>query len=227
MQHPDVTRAVGLAQAEAVVSIVPIPRIRRSKDGRRVVLRTACAADGAALQQFLRGLSVQSRRNRFFSPLREFSQVQLESITCLPTSSGVALVGEVAHAGASRIIALAQYVVCAPLEAEFAVVVDDAWQRQGIGNEMLGMLAEHAARAGLASFAGFVLPENWPMLALLSGFDCEFVTDADPGVIRATKRFDVHERRHSRQSEPSHRPDPGDPVLPDAAGRECMECVTS
>jgi RimJ/RimL family protein N-acetyltransferase len=117
-------------------------------------------------------------------------------------------------------------VVCGPLEAEFAVVVDDAWQRQGLGNEMLGMLAEHAARAGLASFAGFVLPENWPMLALLSRFDCEFLADADPGVIRVFKRFDAYERARTRQSETAHHQNPREPVLPGDAGRACVESAT-
>jgi GNAT superfamily N-acetyltransferase len=227
MQPSAVTRTSSLAQAEATVGFLPVPRIMWLKDDRRVVMRTACATDGAAVQQFVRGLSVRSRRNRFFSPLRELSQVQLDSITCSPPSSGVALVGEAADAAGSRIMAMAQYVVCGPLEAEFAIVIDDAWQRQGLGNEMLGMLAEHAARAGLASFAGFVLPENWPMLALLSRFDCEFVSDADPGVIRVIKRFDAYERAHTRQSEASHRPDPGKPVLPGEAGWERVESVTA
>jgi acetyltransferase len=102
-------------------------------------------------------------------------------------------VGEATDGGGSRIVAMAQYAVCEPLDAEFAVVVDDAWQRQGLGIQLLGVLAEYAARAGLAALAGLVLADNWPMLALLARLDCELETDRDPHVIRVVKRLDAHE----------------------------------
>jgi acetyltransferase len=88
---------------------------------------------------------------------------------------------------------MAQYAVCEPLDAEFAIVVDDAWQRQGLGIQLLGVLAEHAARAGLAAVAGYVLADNWPMLALLARLDCDLITDRDPHLIRVVKRLDAHE----------------------------------
>ena len=72
-------------------------------------------------------------------------------------------------------------------------MVDDAWQRQGLGTQLLGLLAEYAARAGLAAFTGSVLADNWPMLAFLARLDCELITDTDPYVIRAIKRLDAHE----------------------------------
>jgi len=102
-------------------------------------------------------------------------------------------VGEATDSAGSRIVAMAQYAVCESLDAEFAVVVDDAWQRQGLGIQLLGVLAEHAARARLAALAGLVLADNWPMLALLARLDCELVTDRDPHVIRVVKRLDAHE----------------------------------
>jgi acetyltransferase len=86
---------------------------------------------------------------------------------------------------------MAQYAACEPLDAEFAVVVDDAWQRQGLGIQLLRMLAEQAARGGLAALAGFVLADNWAMLSLLARLDCELVTDRDPYVIRAVKHLDA------------------------------------
>jgi acetyltransferase len=144
-----------------------------------------------AVQQFVRGLSEQSRRNRFFAPVRELSPDQLERVTrsCLPGE--LALVGETVDETGSLIVAMAQYVVCDACDAEFAVVVDDAWQRKGLGIELLSVLGEYAARAGLPAFAGFVLPDNWPMLELLARMDCELATDSDPYLIRAVKRFDA------------------------------------
>ena len=101
--------------------------------------------------------------------------------------------GETTEGAGSRIVAMAQYSACEPLQAEFAVVVDDAWQRQGLGLQLLGVLAEHASRAGLAALVGFVLADNWQMLALLARFDCKLVTDRDRYLIRAVKQLDLHE----------------------------------
>ena len=181
------------AQPNLIARHGPAPRIVRLRDDRSVVLRVARSEDVSAVQQFVRGLSDRSRRSRFFAPVRELSPDQLERVTRSRPPGELALVGETAEGAGPRIVAMAQYAVCEPLDAEFAVVVDDAWQRQGLGIQLLGLLAEHAARAGLAALAGFVLADNWPMLTLLARLDCELVTDGDPHVIRAIKHLDARE----------------------------------
>ena len=171
----------------------PAARIVRLRDGRPVALRVAGSEDVSAAQQFVRGLSDRSRRNRFFAPVRELSPDQLERVTRSRPPGSLALVGETAEEPRSRIVAMAQYAVCEPPTAEFAIVIDDAWQGQGLGIQLIGVLAQHAARAGLEAFAGFVLADNWPMLSLLARLDCDLVTDHDPHVVRAVKRLDAHE----------------------------------
>jgi GNAT superfamily N-acetyltransferase len=100
---------------------------------------------------------------------------------------------ETVQGSGRRIVAMAQYAMCEALDAEFAIVVDDAWQRQSLGTQLLHVLAGHAARAGLAEFAGLVLADNWPMLTLLTRLDCELITDCDPYVVRAVKHLRGHE----------------------------------
>ncbi len=181
------------AQLDLIAGDRPVARIVKLKDGRRVALRDVRSEDASAVQRFVRGLSDRSRRNRFFAPVRELSPDQLERVTRSRPPGERNLVAETAEGAGSRIVAMAQYVVCEGLDAEFAVVVDDAWQRQGLGTEMFGVLVEHAARTGLAALAGFVLADNWPMLALLARLDCELVTDSDPYMIRAVKHLDAPE----------------------------------
>ena len=156
-----------------------------------VALRAARSNDSSAIQQFVRGLSTRSRLNRFFSPLRELSPDQLDRVTRSDPGT-LTLVGETAERMESRIIAMAQYASCEPSDAECAVVVDDAWQRQGLGIQLLHALAEHAARAGLATFSGFVLAGNWPMLGLLARLDCDIVSDSDPYTLRFAKGLDAY-----------------------------------
>jgi hypothetical protein len=79
---------------------------------------------------------------------------------------------------------------------------------------MMGLLAEHAARAGLAAFVGLVLPDNWPMLGLLSRLGCELEADTDPGVVRAIKRFDAHEGIRSRPIEALRAVNSSEPARP-------------
>jgi len=188
----DMASISSIARYDFIADGRPAARIVRLKDGRRVALRIASSEDMPAVQQFVRGLSDQSRRNRFFAPVRELSPDQLQRVTRSCPPDELALVGETVDDAGSRIVAMAQYVVCEASEAEFAVVVDDAWQRKGLGVELLTVLGEYAARAGLPAFAGLVLPDNWPMLGLLASMDCELMPDCDPYLIRAVKRFDRH-----------------------------------
>jgi len=187
------TDASRMAQPELSAGDRPARRIMKLKDGRAVSLRIAASDDISAVQRFVRGLSDRSRRNRFFAPIRELSPDQLDRVTRSRLPDELAFVAETEQGVESRIVAMAQYVVCEPLDAEFAVVVDDAWQRQGLGMQLFRVLAEHAARAGFATLSGFVLPDNWPMLAFLARLDCELVTDSDPYAVRVVKRLEAHE----------------------------------
>lgn len=168
------------------------PRTLRLKDGRAVTLRVVESGDVSAVQQFVRGLSDRSRRNRFFSAVRELSTHQLRHVTRSRPPDELVLVGEAVEGEGSRIVALAQYAACEPSEVEFAVVVDDAWQRQGLGMQMIGVLAEYAARAGFGAYTGFVLTDNWPMRALLDRLDCKLVSADDPCALRVIKRLDAN-----------------------------------
>ena len=165
-------------------------RLLRLNDGRAVALRTARPEDAPGVQQFVRGLSPDSRRNRFFGPVRELTSDQLDRVIRVRDPRELALVTETVS-GEPRIVALAQHAVSEPPHAEFAVVVDDTFQRQGLGMRLIGALAEHAARSGLSAFAGFVLADNWPMLALLARLGFELAADRDPHLIRAVKPLDA------------------------------------
>jgi len=188
-----VTRPSITAPPDVMAGSGSATQIVTLRNGRSVALRTAHARDIPAVQEFVRGLSSASRRNRFFAPIRELSPDQLERVTRSRPPAEVALVCETVEEVDRRIVAMAQYATSETLDAEFAIVVDDAWQRQSLGIQLLGVLVEYATRAGLIELAGLVLTDNWPMLALLARLDCELISDRDPYVIRAIKRLNAHE----------------------------------
>ncbi|HSD54590.1 MAG TPA: GNAT family N-acetyltransferase [Burkholderiales bacterium] len=156
----------------------------RLRDGRVVAIRPARPADAQAVQAFVRGLSPLARRRRFFGAVSELSPDQLDRLTRIRDPRDASLVAIAADAGEPCIVAMAQYATLDSPEAEVAVVVADAWQRQGLGARLLEMLLERAAAAGVQLMNGHVLAENGPMLSLATRLGFAFADDRDPGLVR-------------------------------------------
>ena len=163
-----------------------IPSIITARDGRRATVRPVRAADAPLVQQFVRALSPQSRRRRFFGPVRELSPAQLERMTRFDGSNGFGLAA-VAGDDAPRIVAMVQHAVSDPPFAELAVVVADDWQRQGLGERLVRMLLAYAAWTGIVAMHGFVAVTNQPMLALAVKLGFALEADADPALVRVEK----------------------------------------
>jgi GNAT superfamily N-acetyltransferase len=110
-------------------------------------------------------LSPTSIYRRFFSPLPrvpEWAVAQAIEVDHLDKESLVAVAG-------GEIVGQATYARPANSdEAEAAIVVEDGWQRRGIGKRLLSELAERARRRGIGTFTGAVLPENGAMRGLLA-----------------------------------------------------------
>ena len=141
-------------------------------------LRALQPADAARVQEFVRGLSPRSRLERFFTPLNELSPAQLFRIT---SGQGLSLAAVV---GNERIIGLAEYFRVRRGEVEFAVVVADDWQGQGLGEQLLRALLEHASRAGVERVGGVTRIGNRPMRALARKLGFGITRDEDPELLR-------------------------------------------
>jgi GNAT superfamily N-acetyltransferase len=131
-----------------------------------VGIRAARAGDEAAVSALVAGLSAQSRHYRFFIPLRELPPKMLARFTHADPASELTLFATARVDGREVLVGMANYVVEQALQrAEYAVVVDDAWQGQGIAHRLLAALEERARKAGLDCLFGEVLTENTAMLA--------------------------------------------------------------
>jgi acetyltransferase len=163
-----------------------VPTTISARDGRRALVRPVRPDDAPLVQQFVRGLSPQARRNRFFGPVRELSPAQLDRMTRFDGPAGLGLVA-LAGGEPPRIVGIAQHAVCDPPFAELAVVVVDDWQRQGLGERLVALLLAHAARSGIAAVQGVVMAANRPMLALAAKLGFLLEDDADPELVRVEK----------------------------------------
>jgi len=134
------------------------------RSGRRVWVRPVGTGDSECVQAFVRGLSARTRYYRYCSALRELPAslldrtVQVDGIH----SAAFLAMGE----GSGRIpVGMGEYHAerddgwC-----EIALVVADAWQREGLGTALLSALESRASVAGIDSVEGFVLRDNAAML---------------------------------------------------------------
>lgn len=164
-------------------------RIVRLPDGCAVAIRPAQPGDAPSVQAFVRMLSPLARRRRFLGALSELSPAQLDRLVRPHDPRDLSLVAVSARPAGGHVVAMAQYALDDASSAEFALVVGDAWQGQGLGERLLERLLARAAGAGVHRMGGFVLAGNAPMLALAAklGFDC--APDRDPELVRIEKRL--------------------------------------
>ena len=171
----------------------------RLRDGTAIRIRVARAADAPLMQALVRGLSLRSRYQRFFYPAHELPPDMLERFTQADPMRVITLLAVVLRDGEDTAVGMAQYVVvAAPDIAEYAVVVDDAWQRAGIARRLLHNLTCVARAAGVQRMDGDVLSENEAMRALLFAMGFEMGPHPDGTYLRRSwKRLTVPEGKCS------------------------------
>jgi RimJ/RimL family protein N-acetyltransferase len=148
-----------------------------------MLLRPLTPGDAAQVQAFVRGLSSRSRYERFFTSIAELSPKQLERITA---GAGFSIG---AFDAAGRLVGLAEYARSSELEAEFAIVVADELQGQGLGAQLVGALLEHAKRSGIARLAGVTHTRNRAMRLLARRLGFGVQPDEDPDLVRMELAF--------------------------------------
>lgn len=143
----------------------------RLRNGSRVTIRTMQPQDAEIEQAFVRGLSTRSRFLRFFSGIRELSPGLLENLTNPDFPRSYALIATVCADNREKQVAVARFAHTEEKGvAEFAVVVDDAWQGIGLATRLLRAIISAAAIAGVRRLEGLVLKENAAMLRLAENF---------------------------------------------------------
>ncbi|GAA5083989.1 GNAT family N-acetyltransferase [Paenalcaligenes hermetiae] len=157
-------------------------------DGQPWVLRPIRPEDAQPLQDFVRGLSAESRYMRFVSMMKELSPSMLARYTRIDYDRELALIATIdsGQAGTEQVIAFVHYLRNSDGRgAEYALVVADDWQRYGLGTQLMRALIQEAKQQRLSYIDGYVLATNDGMLGLLAklGFKSE-VDPYDPGLRR-------------------------------------------
>ena len=155
------------------------------RDGSPVLLRPILSQDKAELVRAFARLSLQSRYQRFFSPLRELSPALVAYLTEIDYVDHFAFGAFAVAQREPALIGVARYIRSAeqPQSAEVAVAVIDDYHRRGLGNQLLCALASVARENGIGRFHGNALWENTPLLQLLRKTNARISTDGS-GVLR-------------------------------------------
>lgn len=142
----------------------------RALDGSRLEMRPVPplhSGDIERVSAWLNGLSPNTRRNRFFGTVSEFSGSTVQKLLTIDPSREYLLVVLRDDSGLQWPIGGGRFVQDDDdRSASFSLLLGDAWQGQGIGRRLLKALLREAARRGLRRLHGDVLADNRAMLAL-------------------------------------------------------------
>jgi len=166
-------------------------RVARTRGGVAYLVRPLRPEDLEREFEFVRGLSAQTLYNRLMYAVQEPTDALLRPLVNIDYQQHMALAALMERDGDDRIVGVARYAVEPDnLLHEFAVVVADEWQGQGIGRTLLTDLFNYASQHGLRRLVGTVFPGNERMLTLARHLGLKVNTStADSSLITLSREF--------------------------------------
>ena len=165
------------------VAIHPYPRHLVTEDhltdGTPLIIRPIRPEDAESEQTFVRELSDEAKMFRFMGAMNELSPEMLVRFTQIDYRREMALVAMVGEGDGTVQVGVARYVINPDgRSCEFAIVVNDRLQHQGIGTRLMKALFSAARDHGMTVMEGTVLKNNISMLKLMT--DLGFTQRMDP-----------------------------------------------
>jgi acetyltransferase len=158
-------------------------------NGMDATIRPIRPEDAEITQRFVRGLSEEAKYFRFMDAVRELSPSMLARLTQIDYDREMALLMVTQVDGQDVEMGVARYATgVSPSVAEFALVVDERWQHQGIGHKLMNVLMDVARGKGVKVFEGEVLKSNHKMLHLVEGLGFRTETHPDDDSIKYVVR---------------------------------------
>jgi len=165
------------------------------KNKAPAIIRPITPEDEPLMVKFHETLSEESVYNRYFAALKLSQRVAHERMTRICFNDydrEIALVAELKalKGGEKKILGVGRLSKQhGNAEAEFAVLVSDEWQGQGLGTELLRRLIEIGRVEKLTRISGQVLAENHAMHHICRKVGFEVVHDADSNLFTASYTY--------------------------------------
>jgi acetyltransferase len=146
------------------------------KDGWRVFVRPIRPEDEPLIHEFLKHVTPEDLRLRFFAPMKEFTHEFIARLTQLDYARAMAFVAfdDVTREmpGVVRIHSDSIYET-----GEYAILLRSDLKGRGLGWALMQMIIEYAKSEGLKTISGDVLTENTVMLAMCRSLGFEVKSD--------------------------------------------------
>lgn len=157
----ELARSTALADLVAALGSPNVaPAAVVTRDGAGVVLRDSLPSDADAVAAMHDRCSRATLFSRYHAGTRSIPRRLLHRLLAPPR--GRTVVGVVGHA----VVALGQLInTTSPETAEVSLLVEDEWQRRGVGRALLAHLARAARGAGHRELVGWCLPEEQGLVA--------------------------------------------------------------
>jgi GNAT superfamily N-acetyltransferase len=166
------------------------PRFPRSHDvltlpeGDAITVRRADTSDLEAAKEMHARCSARTLTMRYHGPVRDADRY-LDHL--LSPRFGRTLAAQTAS---GRVVALG-HLLWDGDETEVALLVEDEWQRRGIGGELLGRLVTMAVEAGCENVYAVTRASNTGMVAAMRGLGLPLDYQVEEGTLVITARLDA------------------------------------
>jgi ribosomal protein S18 acetylase RimI-like enzyme len=174
-------------------------RIVAVMDTGRIWLRPPGGRDLPCLAAMWERCSLATRIGRFHAPVRDIPASYLATVLSDPATSLLAGPGrgDAAVAGPGRagavVVALASLIPGDGGSAELGVLVEDAWQRRGIGRRLVTELIAGASDRQITEVTASVLAQNAGVAELLRRVPGEFCMTRCGTTVEVRVAMGVHE----------------------------------
>jgi RimJ/RimL family protein N-acetyltransferase len=174
-------------------------------DGTQFRLRPIRRDDAERLVALHSRLSEQTVYQRFFTVMRRLPTNWARYLADVDYRGRLALVVERQGPDGPELVGVGRYEPTRePGRVEVAFVIEDRWQRMGLGTALFNDLLGAAEARGIQEFAAEVLAENTRMLDLIRRFGDVVSSRLDHAVVSLVfKRRTA--RRSTRSAAPAHR----------------------
>jgi GNAT superfamily N-acetyltransferase len=185
--------------AGSAVPVLATPA--RTAGDHQVLVRQAASTDRAALTAMFERCTPETRYRRFHGPVKAIPERYLaEALAGGPfhyalvgcpalVASAVADPDHDPAARAGEIAALASCRLVAEGVAELGLLIEDTWQRRGLGTRLLRELVTHAGCTGLRALEAQLLAEQAWIVGLLRPYGTCRLRSTWSGVLNVTVRL--------------------------------------
>jgi acetyltransferase len=146
------------------------------KDGWRVFARPIRPEDEPSIHEFLRHVTAQDLRLRFFAPMKQFTHEFIARLTQLDYARAMAFVAfDEANGDLVGVVRIHSDSIYE--SGEYAILLRSDLKGRGLGWALMQLIIEYAKSEGLKAISGDVLAENTVMLEMCRTLGFEVKTD--------------------------------------------------